>query len=180
MGLIIPFDPAGLTPATISAFDELIAGLQTWAGKSVDAAGKWSDVGFSAGNFTSTTGTWVVGQDDIIVYRYAVIGDTLLYNVRVARTTTTGTPNALIIDLPPGYLADVQVGRGDFNIGTVHWLATLNGVGVAYVQYLRDNITRADHQISMYRDIPGTAWPNETNNLIVEFNLVIPIVVPAA
>ena len=31
MSLIIPFDPAGLPPAVVGAFDDLIAAIQTWA-----------------------------------------------------------------------------------------------------------------------------------------------------
>jgi hypothetical protein len=37
--LLIPFDPSGLDPKTVSAFDDLIAAIQTWAGK-VDGINK--------------------------------------------------------------------------------------------------------------------------------------------
>jgi hypothetical protein len=71
--------------------------------------GNWTTPTFSAGNFTSPTGTWVVASGDVTTYEYQLVGTTMTVNFRLVTTTITGSPAALQIVIPGGYLSAKRV-----------------------------------------------------------------------
>ena len=60
---------------------------------------------FSAGNFTSDSGSWTVASGDVTTDSYRVIGDTLYWTIRLTATTTAGPPAQLRVTLPNSYTA---------------------------------------------------------------------------
>jgi len=90
------------------AFGELVT--DTWlsdvASAINDINAEWTDVPFSAGNFTAAGSmTWTVGSGDVITNKYKVNGKTLYWIVELNATTVGGTPsNQLKIAVPTGTL----------------------------------------------------------------------------
>ena len=108
--------------------------------------GEWIDVGFTASNFTSNTGTWTVTSGGQQTYAYMVIGKTLWIILSIIQTnsTITGTPTELWVTLPSGFTvapsgvpngvtyAGPAVGAG-YPIGYAYTLA-----GESKVRLIRD------------------------------------------
>jgi len=59
--------------------------------------GGWITPTYSAGNFTGSAGTWVVDSGDVTACQYYLKGQELIVAVNFVTTTTTGTPQALIM-----------------------------------------------------------------------------------
>ncbi len=57
-------------------------------------------VAFSAGNFTSNTGTFVVGSGDQIQYTYKIHGNRMALAYKIVTATTTGSPGSLFVAIP--------------------------------------------------------------------------------
>lgn len=64
------------------------------------SVGNWTAIAYSAGNFTSPTGTWVVQNADQLNFKYMLVGKTLFLQWSLTLTTVTGTPAYLKIALP--------------------------------------------------------------------------------
>lgn len=74
--------------------------------------GAWITPTFSAGDYTSDAGTWVVGAGDIINCQYYLRGKELSVVLSCLTTTVTGTPSELRRAIPGGYTADFEVRMG--------------------------------------------------------------------
>lgn len=57
--------------------------------------GAWITAAFDAANYTSDSGTWVVGSGDIIAHQYFLLNKTLWMQVGINTTTVTGAPTYL-------------------------------------------------------------------------------------
>jgi hypothetical protein len=91
------------------------------------ALAEWIAVAYAAGNFTSSTGTWTVGSGDQIVFRYALIGKTILIDFTFDTTTVSGGQSQLRFAIPGGFVsAQDMFCSGFFNDNGVGWLNTLN------------------------------------------------------
>ena len=173
MGLLIPFDPAALTPATAAAFDELIASLQTWAGKSVDATGKWQDVAYFSGDYTQSTGTWTVDQGDQDTYRYAIVGDIMIINVRLVDTSTTAAIPELRIRIPEGY--NIDVFGANVTAGVLSWDGSAaSGTGIIGLGASTTTDGTAN-MLRLARDYDATVWPTEAQALDIGFTVMVPV-----
>lgn len=58
---------------------------------------------FNAANYTSDSGTWVVGAGDVLTEMWSVVGDTIWFSLSVATTTITATPAQLQVQRPTGF-----------------------------------------------------------------------------
>jgi hypothetical protein len=165
-------NPSGLPPAIDAAFDEVIAPLQTWAGK-VDGFGRWIDVPYSQEFFSASAGTWTVDAGDWRHFSYTVIGDVMLLRAHLQDTTTASVTNQLFLRLPPGFQC-----RDNWFIGTFAWWdatgAGTYGVGTALGTRAGNDSTR----LNLVRDVlpTSTNWPSVTNLLSFGFDLRIPVV----
>lgn len=61
------------------------------------------DVAYTAGDYTSDTGTWTVDSGDLIAYNYLLRGRMLTLVLGINNSTVTGTPARLQVLLPNGY-----------------------------------------------------------------------------
>lgn len=84
---------------TSTAESDLIAD----AGSKSTTMGHWKTPAFSAGNFTSSSGTWVVGSGDVVTFAYSTFPRRLSLSVYLVTTDVTGTPNELRVTVPDGY-----------------------------------------------------------------------------
>jgi len=77
------------------------------------AAGYWTPVAFSAGNFTASGAmTWTVGSGDQVTYAYTLLGKTMTIAFALNTTTVGGTPDTeLRIAVPGGF----TINRDMFN-----------------------------------------------------------------
>ena len=60
----------------------------------------WTDVAFSAGNFTSDSGSWTVASGDVDYFAYRVLNKTMSISFRIVGSTVSGSPNQLRIAIP--------------------------------------------------------------------------------
>lgn len=172
MGLVIPYDREGLDLKVAAQLDQVLASIQTWAGKQ-DGAGRFVDVPFNAGFFRSSVGAWTVDAGDYRIFKYAVQQE--LMDLRVAiigSTTDAAVTNDLRILIPGGYRVADQ-----YFMGTFQWnaeTAAVDGVGRAFgmpgptennwLRLLRDTLATS------------TNWPaSETNTFNMQLNLRIPV-----
>lgn len=105
--------------------------------------GAWITPTFAAGDYTSPTGTWVVGSGDVIDCRFRLDGRTLSFRVWVVTTDVTGTPAHLDRVLPGGFTAagndgvtTCQMGDATGTVGygvcattTIQFFTTIGGGG---------------------------------------------------
>jgi len=69
------------------------------------AAGYWTDVAYSAGNFTASVGTWTVDSGDVLQNEYMLIGKTLFWKLAVATSDVSDAGAVLRATIPGGYAA---------------------------------------------------------------------------
>ena len=70
----------------------------------IDAlTGLWQAVPFVAANFGATGGGWTVAANNILVNRYVVIGQTMIWTVFVDGAAISGAPSTLNFIVPGGY-----------------------------------------------------------------------------
>lgn len=67
--------------------------------------GYWVDVPYNPANFTSNIGTWTVGVGDQVIFRYTLIGKTMIVGFDIRTTAVSGLPQELRIKIPAPYLA---------------------------------------------------------------------------
>jgi hypothetical protein len=93
------------TTAT-SATSATTAAVATALGQA-SGTGSWTNVTYSAGNFTATESqTWTVEEADVIANRYTVIGSVMIWQLSVDDTTVGGTPSfGLVAKIPGGFTA---------------------------------------------------------------------------
>lgn len=103
--------------------------------------GAWTDVSFSAGNFTANNSmTWTVASGDQIAYAYLEVGKTMFLSVRLHTTTVGGTPSSELRVAVPNSRTIQSYGQGAFHYldngtaGTGLWLATASAAYVAFLK----------------------------------------------
>ena len=64
------------------------------------AAGYWTAVAFSAGNFTADVGTWTVDSGDVLQNQYTLIGKTLFWKLAVSASDVSNAGAILRATLP--------------------------------------------------------------------------------
>lgn len=166
--LQIPFETAGLTPGTANALDDVIASIQTWA----NTLGKWTDITFDAGDYTAAAGAWTLTAGDQAQSRYTVIGQTMIFNLRVGGTTTNASVGGeLRVRLPRGYRGIVGTRELFTQVGPLTWDGSAaSGTGVILL-----DPSPNDFYLRLFRDIDGTTWPTETDALALGFTAVFPV-----
>lgn len=122
-----------------------------------------TDVAYSAGNFTSGTGTWTVDSGDQTTYRYILLGSKLmLLMVKLDSTTTATTPSELRVAIPASGTAAVISGA-PFTFSTDGFSTYGTGlaqtaVGAGYIRLFYTNLG---------------VWPNATNLVHATFTMWI-------
>ena len=170
MGLVIPFDPAGLDPKIVNALDELIVAIQTWAGKQ-DGAGKWVDVPYDSSFYRATAGTWTVQQGDQRVFRYTVLQDVMILRIALIGTATdANVTNDLRVLIPGNYRATDQQYLGAFSWNAE--AAALSATGMAFAM-----ASPNDRYVRLLRDTLATStnWPASETGLNIQGTFLIPV-----
>jgi hypothetical protein len=88
----------------------------------------WRTQAFSAGDYTTDVSTWVVASGDVVANTYKVIdGNTLIWSIAIAATSTLGAGNSFLFIKLPGGLSTTGVYGGNafkpaylYDNGTVH------------------------------------------------------------
>jgi hypothetical protein len=120
----------------------------------------WTTPAFNANRYGSAL-TWTVGGDDRLTERYAVLGKTLIWHVRLVSTSTGGTAAAaLTMRLPDGL-------RIASCVGTVAYAVD---AGTAVAGGPIERVTASE--VGLYRYDAGN-WSNAAaNNTNVYFQLI--------
>lgn len=118
---------------------------------------QYSSPAFSAGNFTSNSGTWVVESGDVLTYQYQIINKTMTVNFYIITTTVTGTPTQLQISVPN---AKYSFSRTAVPFG--YWDNETGTGGVGQLTVLPNS-----NYIILSKDIASTAWQSSTNKTYV-------------
>lgn len=118
---------------------------------------QYSSPAFSAGNFTSNSGTWVVESGDVLTYQYQIINKTMTVNFYIITTTVTGTPTQLQISVPN---AKYSLSRTAVPFG--YWDNQTSTGGIGQLVVLPNS-----NYIILSKDIASTAWQNSTNQTYV-------------
>jgi hypothetical protein len=120
------------------------------------ALGHWISHPYAAGDYTGTAGAWTVEAGDVISNRYAVIGQTLVWQVWL-QASSLAVAGGIKVRLPGGHAAGGPgFGIGKAYDGTTWQLVTLSVPG-APADYV--DIQRLDF----------SNWPATTNGLHVQF-----------
>ena len=114
----------------------LLASGAYYEGTRSTAMGYWIAVAHSAGNFTASTGSWTVDSGDQLVYRYTLIGKTMILSWSIANSdVSAGSVLRLAI---PGSFTAAQTINGVHEArdnGGVAVFATCRTVsGQAYIE----------------------------------------------
>lgn len=142
-------DSSGKIPAISSTYFANLSGANLTGITFSQLTTTWTPITFSAGNFTSATGTWVVGAGDVVSLAYVEFGKTMIVTFDVQATTLTGAPTELRMAIPNSRTAARSVST-PFNYsdnGTP-------GTGTASV---------ASTYISLYKAVTAPAWSNATD-----------------
>lgn len=67
------------------------------------AEGDWQSVAYAAGNFTASAGTWGVDAPDQSVFRYTLIGKTMIVVFQILQTDVSNAGVSLRIAIPGGF-----------------------------------------------------------------------------
>ena len=122
------------------------------------ALGEWIAVTFAAGNFTSSSGTWVVASGDQITFAYTLIGKTITIVFDISTSTVTGSPSELRITIPGSFTANRVTNNFCFGIGGDGFITAADvSVAVAgtYIKIRRYGTVATNF----------SAWPNGTDNV---------------
>jgi hypothetical protein len=125
----------------------------------------WTDVTYSAGNFTVPGGTWTVASGDQSTYAYRDCGKTLHIQFGIANGTVSGSPAYLEIAIPGGFTSAAIEQYG------VHWYqdgAATNGTGLILVP-------ASGTKFRLYKS-DLSAWAAATNTQFTRGCLTIEIV----
>jgi hypothetical protein len=122
-------------------------------------------VAFSAGNFTSPTGTWVVEAGDVPDFAYSLVNRDVTVTFSFIATTVTGTPALLKLTLPGGFVSTKLAYTGGLLAAdNATWASTGAvevPVGTTFVQ--------------IYRAYPSPAWSASTNLTYIYGRFTFPV-----
>ena len=116
--------------------------------------GEWTDVAFTAGDFTSVGGgsSWTLQSGDVTTFAYAQVGKTVSLSLQLSTTTIAGTPSQLLVLLPGSMVSardmETQAFYADTNTGERIPCRMFVGAGGTHVQFFRND---------------GGNWANSTN-----------------
>jgi len=122
-------------------------------------AGPWTDVPFSAANFTAGAGSWTVTAAQVPTFAYVISAKTMMIALVVDSSTVAGSPAALAVAMPGGVSRNRRTGQP---------MSYYNGTaGTGWVNV-------GTSAIEFYRDMLGTAWANGVTNIsaIITINIV--------
>jgi hypothetical protein len=71
----------------------------------VEKASQWSDVVFSAGDYTATSGSWTLTSGDVTTLAYKIDGNSMTVSFHLTDTTVSATPTGLRVAIPGGRIA---------------------------------------------------------------------------
>lgn len=132
-------------------------------GRSV-AMGEWAAPAYSAGDYTGTTGTWTVESGDVGTFRYTLLGKTMVLHFDIATSTTASNAIALNMKIPGGFTAFAKDMYFEYTWSADNGTTTNKGIG---------RVISGDTNITLYRDIAGTAFANVTNLMLVRGTVII-------
>src|SRR5262249_42789078 len=129
------------------------------------ALGEWTAVSFASGNFTASSGNWTLTSGDQLLFRYSLIGKTLLIHFRLDTTTVSATPTNLRVTLPGGFTVaqDGFAGGLVYNDNATGW----DGGGQIYA-------TATKTYIELYRS-DLAAWATSTDQTYVRGQAAVEI-----
>lgn len=101
------------------------------------AMGYWINVAYNAANFTANGSmTWSVESGDQLVYKYTLIGKTMILQVYIATSTVGGTVNTeLRIAIPGGYTAASGSVVQPASAYQSAWVAGGAGINPTYIAF---------------------------------------------
>lgn len=100
--------------------------------------GEWTAVSYSAGNFTASAGTWGVANVDQLVYRYAMVGKTMIVNFEIANTDVSNAGVTLRLAIPGGFTCAAetqQFVRAKDNGGAYVVGLAIVAAGATYIEF---------------------------------------------
>jgi hypothetical protein len=158
---------ARLAPFTFSLFDpQTTALLFAIISDEVQPTGgvlagtvPWTDVAFSAGNFTgSGSMTWTVESGDQDIFQYTITGDVMTVSFDIATTTVGGTLDTqLEIAIPGGVTVATPTGGGS-------WIQTCWRIDNTTEAATVCSVDSAGTQINVFHsDNTTTTWAASTN-----------------
>lgn len=117
----------------------------------------WTDVAFSAGNFTANNSmTWTLASGDQTTFTYVEHGKTMIISVLLVTTTVGGTPSTqLRIAVPNGRTIQTTC-RGVFN-------GTDNGTDITGMW----EASAGNTYIALYKNPSAGTWTASTNNTAI-------------
>lgn len=113
--------------------------------------GAWISPAFSAGDFTSNTGSWAVGSGDVVSYAYRLSGRTLTVVVTLQTTTVSGSPVALQVKVPGGFTSAKEM-------TAVHRYIDNGTPGLGLL-----DVAAAGTNLLFYHTDSTVTWANATN-----------------
>ena len=172
MGLLLGFDRQGIDPRVADELDQILASIQTWAGKS-EGLGKWTDVPYSAVLFGQSAGVWTVEPGDMQLYQYTIVQDMMFVRLILFHTTTSAAIGpSLYVSLPDGWRC-----RDNHYIGVVEWDDDSGG-GTYGTGTVLGTLGSTGRRMNIVRDVlpSSTNWPIATNTLSLRMNLTVPVI----
>jgi len=103
-GSVLSLETAGAASATTFQFLGAAASFASpikERGRTT-AIGEWTDVPYSSGNFTASSGAWSTLASCQITYAYTLIGKTAIVDFQIDSTNVTAATTYLILTLPSG------------------------------------------------------------------------------
>jgi hypothetical protein len=119
------YSPAGANPRTIVSTLRINADGSLWERNRTVGMGDWTDVPYSAANFTSNGSAWTVDAGDQVTLAYMLIGKTMFVNIWLNPTTVgaSGPPSELRIKIPGNYLSAVNQRTAALHFYDAGWFA---------------------------------------------------------
>ena len=139
--------------------------LAIFQGTRAVAMGEWANQTFSAGEYTSDTGTWTVASGDVTTNRFSIVGKTVTWQLVLANTSVATTPLQLRVAIPGSLTAAAVVRGGACGATTANGAATEPGYWTlgssgAFIAFRRSN---------------GAVWDDGTDNTSISAVIVFEI-----
>jgi len=125
----------------------------------------WTTPAYSSGDFTSSSGTWVVEAGDVATYIYVILGKLMIVLWYLNTTTITGTPTLIKIAVPAGK----TIAKASKGMAT----KTTGGVGSAAGWYV--TATEQVINLTATEDMGATAWAAGTDTIYVAGSAIFEI-----
>jgi hypothetical protein len=148
------------TPLSLRRSGDVVIGQNLYEKGRTTPIGHWTDVPFSAANFTASAGTWTIGT--VITNRYTLIGKTLVYVLAVQICTISATPGTLTMALPPGLTTPTLV------TSAMAYTNGASGSGLVYCD-------GGGSVLHFARDLGFTPWVADSASIIYA-SITVPVV----